>query len=110
MARLSVGAIPTILLDDGVMIIFSAVDHLGNPIDAFFGFMHSPISASEPFGNPPVTWSQTSDLGTWVETIKYAYRNNKPIALSYDDEITNPYTSPHGQTFVLNAVYAISDL
>jgi hypothetical protein len=47
--------------------------------------MHTPISAPELFGNPPVTWSQTSDLGTWVETIKYANRNNKPIALAYDD-------------------------
>ena len=103
-----IAGVPSVVIDDGVCLIFTMVDAGGKVPTVTTGFLHTPISASEPFGSPPVTWSRTSDLGSWVETVKYAARNNRTIQLFYDLEATNPYTIFSGVTFQLSVLYGMS--
>jgi hypothetical protein len=100
-------------VDDGNFLIFAALDpNTGQPwpLDTYTGFMHRPTETSKPFGNPPVTWSQFSDLGTWVETVKYAYRNNQSVYLVYDDAIVNTYQPSYGGGWALQHLYAVTPL
>lgn len=108
MAAQSVVGIPVLIKDDGSVFIFGVVDANNNPLIAMTGFLHRPISASEAFGNPPVTWSATSDLDTWVETIKYAFRNNRSIQFTYDDSKSNSYTSSDGTMYQLSQLYDVT--
>ena len=109
MAIITNSGIPSLVLDDGVFFIFTANDINKNALFNFSGFMHRPSSASTPLGNPPATWSQVSDLGMWVETLKYGFRTNTFVLITYDDTITNTYTLPYdpGQV-VLNQLYAVT--
>ena len=108
MSQAYISGIPTDLIDDGICLIFSIPFGGGSPQSMTTGFLHTPISASEPFGNPPVTWSSTSDLGSWVETVKYAARNGRSISIWWDDQVTNSYTTSYGGSFQLSALYAMS--
>jgi hypothetical protein len=98
------------LIDDGVFFIFQVG---GGPgiLPLQFGFMHRPIEASEPFGNPPVTWSEFSDLGTWVETVKYAFRTQQPIEITFDIATEFTYVPPYNPTggFTLIQLYAVGN-
>jgi hypothetical protein len=97
-----------VLLDDGVFFIF-AVSFVDGGFNFNTGFMHRPVEASEPFGKPPVTWSEFSDLGTWVETVKYAARTQTPVLISYDTGLQFTYTpSFPSPTYTLAQLYAIS--
>jgi hypothetical protein len=61
---------PLVVGDDGTYYVFQ-FEYATPGIYNLTGFLHTPITASEPLGNPPVTWAQSSDLGSWVETIKF---------------------------------------
>jgi len=101
---------PLIVEDDGQWFIFCW--STGNTWKPYLwtGYMHKPVSASEPVGNPPVTWAETSDLDTWTETIKYAFRNNKQITIIYDDDGTKAtqVTTACGNTHTLMLLYAVA--
>lgn len=77
------------------------------------GYLHTPITASEPFGNPPVTWARSSDLGSWVETIKYAVRTSGLTFVIWDDDyaIGHRYTPPFpgAETTILARLYSVSE-
>ncbi|MDH6243824.1 hypothetical protein [Mycobacterium sp. OTB74] len=110
MAIQQIPGFPVIISDDGEMFIFGLVDANKSPLanGDFFGFLHRPVSASAPFGSPPVTWSSTSDLATWVETVKYAFRNNLQIFVGYDDAVTDQYTANDGTMYTLTALYTVT--
>jgi hypothetical protein len=71
-------------LDDGNAFLFQFQDLYNNTVIS--GFIHRPFSASEAeMANPPITFSETSDLGSLLETIKYAIRNKRVVGITYDD-------------------------
>lgn len=109
MAAQTIVGTPVTIMDDGSVYIFGVVDSNNNPLIQTTGFLHRPVSASEAFGSPPVTWSAFSDLDTWTETIKYAVRNNRQIRFTYDDSTTNSYTASDGSMFQLSVLYAVND-
>jgi hypothetical protein len=85
----SVEGVPEAIIDDGAAFIFG----VGN---VSCGFMHRPSDTAELVGGtvtPPVKWTVYHNLESWVETIKYAARNNKKIAVLYDDAIYINYKS-----------------
>lgn len=84
-----VTGIPSGLEDDGAMFRFNVGNVTG-------GFMHRPIDTPKSDGGtatPPVNWTEYHNLESWVETVKYCARNNKPITLAYDDSIFYIYQS-----------------
>jgi hypothetical protein len=94
--------------DDGVFFIFTALS-ADKGILLETGFMHRPVEASEPFGNPPVTWSEFSDLGTWVETVKYAFRTQTYVLIHWDDALQLTYFPAWVPVpFTLQQVYEIA--
>ena len=108
-------AVPGIVVDDGQYFIFRFNAAPGSiPPEPWLttGYLHRPISASTgaPVGSPPLTWAETSDLDTWTETIKYAFRNKTPITIIYDDDITkaNNFTTADGNTYNCLALYAVT--
>lgn len=109
MAIQNVVGIAVPVIDDGIFYVFGVVDQNNNPVINTTGFMHRPVSASEPFGNPPVTWSESTDLGTWVETIKNSARTQRVISYVYDDSASNSYTATTGDVYQLSVLYAVTD-
>jgi hypothetical protein len=85
----SVEGVPEAIIDDGAAFVFG----VGN---VSCGFMHRPSDTVELVGGtvtPPVKWTVYHTLESWVETIKYAARNNKKIVVLYDDAIYITYKS-----------------
>jgi hypothetical protein len=110
MAIQIITATPTVILDDGEVLLFQFADQNNNVITT--GFLHRPISAAETAsGNPPITYSETSDLGSWLETIKYAVRNQRLISIVYDDATSNSYTPawPGATAYTVNVLWAVAD-
>jgi hypothetical protein len=83
MTRQSIQGIPEVIIDDGAAFAFG----IGN---VSLGFMHRPSDPVEIIGGtiiPPVKWTVYHNLESWVEAVKYAFRNNKQISIIYDDAI-----------------------
>jgi len=101
---------PHIIEDDGQWFVFNFETKNPYHPQVATGYMHKPVSASEPVGNPPVTWAETSDLDTWTETIKYAFRNNQQITIIYDDDGTKAtqVTTAGGNIYNCLALYAVT--
>ena len=64
-------------------------------------------SAAVPFGNPPVPWSRVSNLDTWVETVKYAYRNQTTLTIQSDDAHYDTYMTTYGSEYALWRLYSV---
>src|SRR5580658_4633603 len=75
MAMTTAVTMVTPLFDDGDAFLFQFQDDNNNTVVS--GFIHRPFSASavDSMTTPPITFSESSDLGSWLETIKYAVRN-----------------------------------
>lgn len=106
-----VTGVPSGLEDDGAMFRFNVGNVTG-------GFMHRPIDTPKSDGGtatPPVKWTEYHNLESWVETVKYCARNNKPITLAYDDSIFYVYqswsetypTGSGGEGFGFSQVYLL---
>ncbi len=110
MASTATVTMVTPLFDDGDAFLFQFQDDNNNTVVS--GFIHRPFSASavESMTTPPITFSESSDLASWLETIKYAIRNNRVVSLTCDDAILNTYTLAWGPTFSVNALYAVTDV
>jgi hypothetical protein len=101
---------PSLSVDDGIVFIFTGRNSDGTPFPAA-GFLRQPISAtSQPTGNPPLTWSLTSDPSTWVETLKYASRNQKQRQVEYDDDpnLAVAYKTTAGDVAFLVKLYSVT--
>jgi hypothetical protein len=113
----SVIATSTVInLDDGVVLLFTFLPEGTPPTGDWVqtGFPHRPFSAAEtqtsgtpPAGWGPVTYSMSSDLASWVDTVKYVYRNGKPCLITYDDATSNSYTYPDGEVVQVQQLYAV---
>jgi hypothetical protein len=112
-------AIPQVWADDGAAFVFTIVDAKGVPWNC--GFMRRPIHQVEFVGGtvtPPVTWTEYDSLDSWVETIKYAARNNVPVSVNFDDAISVNYQSwsatypsgGDGAGFGFQPVYGIAEM
>jgi hypothetical protein len=111
MAFQSLLTMVTPVFDDGNAFIFQFQDFNNNTLTS--GFIHRPFSASEAeMANPPITFSETSDLGSWLETLKYAIRNNRAVGISYDDTVVNNYVPqwPGAAPNPLNMLYSVTDV
>jgi hypothetical protein len=99
------------LFDDGDAFLFQFQDENHNNVVS--GFIHRPFSASavDSMTTPAITFSETSDLGSWLETIKYAIRNNRVVSIYYDDATSNPYVPrwPGAQAIPVNVLWAVTD-
>jgi hypothetical protein len=105
-------AVPLVFLDDGVVIIFNLDGGLG-------GFTHRPANHLEPHGGtvtPPITWSDSDTMDSWLDTIKYGARTNAHITCVYDDAIAYSYKGweatytgqqTAGATYAFAHVYAV---
>jgi hypothetical protein len=82
MATVSALGIPGMIVDDGAFFIFTLQNEEG---------------------------SLSSGASTWVETIKYCYRNNKLMECWFDDVVTNTYASTNGAVYDLTPIYALAD-
>jgi hypothetical protein len=101
----------TPLFDDGNAFLFQFQDLNNNTVNS--GFIHRPFSASEvEIANPSITFSETSDLGSWLETIKYAVRNNRLVFIQYDDTVVNNYVpqGPEAVPIPVNTLYGVTDV
>ena len=100
------------LFDDGAAFIFQFQDYSNNVIVS--GVIHRPFSASQVdwMTTPPTTICETSDFGSWLETIKYAIRNQRFITLYYDDAASISYVPQWtgAQAITLNLLYAVTDV
>jgi hypothetical protein len=90
--------IPTLMLDDGAAFIFAVL--IVN-VTWMCGFMHRPShtvlpKSGDPVVQPPVAWSDYDNLNSWVETLKYAYRNRVYIYVYFDPAITLNYQTWSG--------------
>ena len=98
MAVTSVTAVPNLILDDGVWFVFgvNTVSSRGHGPFGMAGFIHTP--------------SDTSDLSTWVETLKYGSRNEASVEVWWESDVSNniEYTNPAGVTWSLTKVYSVS--
>jgi hypothetical protein len=84
--------IPLFTVDDGTVLLFNA-DIDGNA--RALGVLHLTVSASQPdSSNPAVTWTLSSDPGTWIETLKYSSRTQTPVDFVWDDATVITYNSP----------------
>jgi hypothetical protein len=98
MAVHQVVAVPFLTIDDGVVFMFNVTDTNGKLWNC--GFMHRPIGPTT--SKPPVP-----DLASWVETLKYCFRNNKKVVIFLDDAINIPYNSWWGEGFGFHQVDAV---
>jgi hypothetical protein len=111
MAFRTILTVVTPVFDDGNAFLFQFQDFNNNTLTS--GFIHRPFSASEvEMANPPITFSETSDLGSWLETLKYAIRNNRVVGIWYDDTVVNNYVPqwPGATPSPLNMLYAVTDV
>jgi hypothetical protein len=107
----TISTIPLLIFDDGAVLLFQFTDTNNNLIVT--GFLHRPLSAAETeTGNPPITFSETSDLGSWLETVKNAVRNQRLVRLIYDDANANSYTPqwPGAQTYTVSPLWGVTDV
>jgi hypothetical protein len=102
----------TPIFDDGDAFLFQFLDDNNNTVVS--GFIHRPFSASavDSMTTPPITFSESSDLASWLETIKYAVRNNRVVSITYDDAASNSYIPqwPGAQPITVNVLWAITDV
>jgi hypothetical protein len=101
----------TPVFDDGNAFLFQFQDLNNNTVNS--GFIHRPLSASEvEIANPSITFSETSDLGSWLETIKYAVQNNRLVFIQYDDTVVNNYVPqwPEAGPIPVNMLYGVTDV
>jgi hypothetical protein len=94
MAQRTSVAVPELQIDDGALFYFSITDESGNAW--YCGFYYRPINTPAPQNGtvfPPITWTEYDTLYSWIETLKYAARNNKKVSVTYDDELSISHQS-----------------
>jgi len=96
MQQLITGA-PQYVWDDGVTFNFD----ISGFNKGSLGFFHRPINVSAfatVYGSvtPPVKWTEYDNLESWVEILKYSYRQRAPIYIVYDDTIYVNYKTWSG--------------
>ena len=117
MTTQNISAQPAIEWDDGVVFVFSFTDQNGNK--QFSGFVHIQVQLAQAVGsNTQVSQLVTnvqqqqiqfgSDPECWIDTLKNAVRNVKPINIVYDDQINIPYTTLTNQSFQLQQLFSLT--
>lgn len=108
--------VPTIEWDDSVVFLFS----WNNQDQQFFaGFVHLQIAPANAVGmttqitnillQPTLAQVQaSSDPQSWLDTVKNAARNSKPITVTFDDAISTIYVAQINRSFTLHQLFSIA--
>jgi hypothetical protein len=117
MSAQTVSAQPTIEWDDSVVFVFSFLDGGGNR--QFSGFVHIQLALALAQGSATqvtqaiqvVNQQQiqfTTDAQCWLDTVKNAARAKNAISITFDDTLSQVYTTQTNQSFQLQQLFSLA--
>jgi hypothetical protein len=117
----TVSVTPTIEWDDSVVFVFSfnVPTGDGGSTQFFAGFVHTQLQVATAVGSSvqvTAIVSQTNqqqiqfatDPQSWLDTVKNAFRNAKPISITFEDVVNTPYTTQTAQNFKLQQLFSLA--
>jgi hypothetical protein len=117
----TVSVTPNIEWDDSVVFVFSFNVPTGDAgsTQFFAGFVHIQLQVASAVGTSvqvKAIEQQTSqqqiqfasDPQSWLDTVKNATRNSKPISITFENEAFSTYTTQTAQTFKLQQLFSLA--
>lgn len=110
----SAQVVPAIEWDDSVVFVFS-----WNNQQFFGGFVHQQLAIAIAAGSQTqisniqqvslqAQIQVAGDAQSWLDTIKNAARNNKPVTITFEDALSAVYTTQTNQSFTLQQVFSVA--
>jgi hypothetical protein len=109
----ALNTVPAIEWDDTVVFVFS-----WNNQQFFSGFVHLQISLASAIGIATQIGNITTqvqnqaqvagDPQSWIDTVKNAARNNKGIAITFEDQQSTIYTTQTNTSFTLQTLFSLA--